>query len=94
MNLQKISTDVPPVVLLTANWKVLYSVVPFKVGGETFCEVLVSTERKILDVLPESPRMKSGKFLWWDTTIGSYIGFDGRNKTSIVCGECTCESPS
>ena len=93
MNLHKISTDVPPVVILTANWKVMYSAVPFKVGGETFCEVLVSTESQTMDILPESPVMVSGKFLWWDTAIGSYIGFDNRNRTSIVCGECTCENP-
>jgi hypothetical protein len=78
-------------VTMTANWKMMYSAVPFKVMGKTFCEVLVSNETKILDILPDPPTMEEKVFLWWDTAIGSYIASNDRNKTTIVWGECTCE---
>lgn len=33
-------------------------------------------------------------FLWWDTSLGSYILDVDRNETKIVCGDCTCPDHS
>lgn len=39
-------------VTLVANWKMMYAVVPFMIGEEKYCEVLVNMDRKTLDVYP------------------------------------------
>ena len=74
-----------PVVVMTAQWELMYYVVKFKVLGYDYCDVLVDVDTNVLNY-PVKPTIvyPRKKFLCWDTMDETLSGVD--STANIVCG--------
>lgn len=73
-----------PVITFTAEWEPLYVNLPFMVGDEKYCDVLISTHNPQIPY-PKQPRMVDGRtFIGWDFVEGHYID-PTESSLYIVC---------